>query len=208
MSSHSVPTSAWIARKCSRTRLSVSAFIGCAPAPQSTAFPAPGGPETLLAILFHRRAVIHWNSRCEPGAGGFSGPGVGQLSGTTFQLHGAAGQCKYLIRDERDAFLEAAGRAEGQARTFCMKLAYVGSSISEALALTADRVDLTVFESLKNRRSGLYRAVPVPAAILDDRAAARSWRGSGRGRTPARRKNSVDRELSISAVRYPRQAGR
>ena len=155
MSSHSVPTSAWIARKCSRTRLSVSAFIGCAPAPQSTAFPAPGGPETLLAILFHGRAVIHWNSRCEPGAGGFSGPGVGQLSGTTFQLHGAAGQCKYLIRDERDAFLEAAGRAEGQARTFCMKLAYVGSSISEALALTADRVDLTVFESLKGCGSGM-----------------------------------------------------
>lgn len=164
MSSHSVPTSAWIARKCSRTRLSVSAFIGCAPAPQSTAFPAPGGPETLLAILFHGRAVIHWNSRCEPGAGGFSGPGVGQLSGTTFQLHGAAGQCKYLIRDERDAFLEAAGRAEGQARTFCMKLAYVGSSISEALALTADRVDLAARRpcSRASRTAGVASTGPCP----------------------------------------------
>ena len=107
MPSRSVRTSAWIARKCWRTRLSVSAFIGCAPCPQSTAFPAPGGPETLLAILFMGRAAIHWSSRCEPSTGGLSGPGVGQLSGTTFQLHGAAGQRKYLIRVERDAFQEA-----------------------------------------------------------------------------------------------------
>jgi integrase len=38
-------------------------------------------------------------------------------------------------------------------------------------ALTADRVDFAagtlVFESLKKRRSGIYRAVPVPPALLD-----------------------------------------
>ena len=76
-----------------------------------------------------------------------------------------------------------------------MKLGYMGCGISGALALTADWVDLvgkaTVFESLKNRRSGLFRAVPVPAAILDDRATARSWRRSGRGRTPVWRRSSV-----------------
>jgi integrase len=43
--------------------------------------------------------------------------------------------------------------------------------ISEALALTPARVDLTgkalVFESLKKRRQGVYRAVPVPPGLLD-----------------------------------------
>jgi len=41
-----------------------------------------------------------------------------------------------------------------------------GCRISEALALTARQVDLSgrvvVFESLKTRRSGVNRAVPVP----------------------------------------------
>ena len=41
MSSRSVPTSERIARKCSRTRFSVSVFIGSPASSQSTAFPAP-----------------------------------------------------------------------------------------------------------------------------------------------------------------------
>jgi integrase len=52
-----------------------------------------------------------------------------------------------------------------------MTLAYAGCRLSEALALTADRVDLVagvlVFESLKKRRAGIYRAVPVPPALLE-----------------------------------------
>ena len=40
-------------------------------------------------------------------------------------------------------------------------LAYTGCRISEALALTADRVDLTanviIFKSLTKRRRGVYR---------------------------------------------------
>ena len=42
---------------------------------------------------------------------------------------------------------------------------------SEALALTADRVDLTAgvltFESLKKGRTGICRSVPIPPALLD-----------------------------------------
>ena len=52
-----------------------------------------------------------------------------------------------------------------------MTLAYAGYRLSEALALTVDRVDLVagllVLESLKKRRSGIYRAVPVPPALLE-----------------------------------------
>ena len=122
-------------------------------------------------ILFHDRAAVRQDSPPGPALPGFSDTGVKHLSGTTFQLHDATGQRKYLTRDERDAFLEAAGKAGRQARTFCMTLAYTGSRVSEALALTADRVDVAggtiVFESLKKRRGGLYRAVPVPSAVLD-----------------------------------------
>ena len=49
--------------------------------------------------------------------------------------------------------------------------AYAGCRLSEALALSVDRVDLAsgvlVFESLKKRRDGIYRSVPVPPALLE-----------------------------------------
>jgi integrase len=86
-------------------------------------------------------------------------------------LHTADGARKYLITGERDAFLRAAERADRQVRTLCMTLAYAGCRLSEALALTVDRVDLAagvlVLESLKKRRSSIYRAVPVPPVLLD-----------------------------------------
>ena len=47
-----------------------------------------------------------------------------------------------------------------------MTLTYAACRLSEALALTVDRVDLAAgvltFESLKKRRDGVYRSVPVP----------------------------------------------
>jgi integrase/recombinase XerD len=87
------------------------------------------------------------------------------------QLYTADGARKYLTAGERDAFLRAAERADRQIRTLCMALAYAGCRLSEALALTVDRVDLAagvlVFESLKKRRTGVYRSVPVPPALLE-----------------------------------------
>ena len=86
-------------------------------------------------------------------------------------LHTADGARKYLTADERDAVLREAELADRQVRTLCMTLAYAGCRLSEALALTVDRVDLAagvlVFESLKKRRTGIYRAVPVPPALLE-----------------------------------------
>jgi len=86
-------------------------------------------------------------------------------------LYTADGARKYLAAGERDAFLRAAEHADRQVRTLCMTLAYAGCRLSEALALTVDRVDLAagtlVFESLKKRRSGIYRGVPVPPALRD-----------------------------------------
>lgn len=89
------------------------------------------------------------------------------MSGKLYQN----GHRKYLTRDERNQFLRAAEKADHEVRTFCGVLAYSGCRISEALALTADRVDLSegliIFESLKKRKSGVFRAVPIPPLLLD-----------------------------------------
>jgi integrase/recombinase XerD len=85
-------------------------------------------------------------------------------------LHTIDGGRKYLTTGERDAFLRAAEQTDRRVRTLCMTLAYAGCRLSEALALTVDRVDLAagllVLESLKKRRRGVYRTVPVPPALL------------------------------------------
>ncbi len=98
-------------------------------------------------------------------------PNAGTSPPTGMSLHAADGSRKYLTADERAGFLKAAERADRQVRTLCMTLAFSGCRISEALALTGDRVDLAagvlVFESLKKRRAGVWRAVPVPPALLD-----------------------------------------
>ncbi len=86
-------------------------------------------------------------------------------------LHTAEGLRNYVTAVEREAFLREAERADRLVRTLCMTLAYAGCRLSEALALTAERVDLAAgvltFESLKKRRAGVYRSVPVPPLLLD-----------------------------------------
>ncbi|MCE7030997.1 tyrosine-type recombinase/integrase [Jiella avicenniae] len=77
----------------------------------------------------------------------------------------------YLTAAERAAFLTAAAKAPREVRSFCEVLHFTGCRISEALALSVKRIDLDgqalVFETLKKRRSGIYRAVPVPPRLLD-----------------------------------------
>jgi len=87
------------------------------------------------------------------------------------ELFDTQGRRLYLMADERAAFLDVAKDADRYVRTFCLVLAYTGCRISEALALSARSFDLSgkaiVFETLKKRRKGVYRAVPVPGAVLD-----------------------------------------
>lgn len=86
-------------------------------------------------------------------------------------LYDTQGHRLYLTEGERRAFLDAAKNAPREVRTFCLVLHYTGCRISEALALTPARFDFPgktiVFETLKKRRSGVYRAVPVPEDVLD-----------------------------------------
>lgn len=81
------------------------------------------------------------------------------------------GQRLYLTPDERQQFITAAKEAQRNVRTLCLTLAYTGMRISEALQLTADRVDFAsksiVIRSLKKRDKVAYRDVPVQASLLD-----------------------------------------
>src|SRR5215211_9476391 len=90
---------------------------------------------------------------------------------TGMQLYDAEGRRLYLTEEERRVFIAAATKAPREVRTFCGVLHATGCRISEALALTAQQIDLSgrmvVFESLKKRKRGVYRAVPVPPELLD-----------------------------------------
>ncbi len=85
-------------------------------------------------------------------------------------LYDREGNRKYLTRGERNAFLTAASRMPPDVHTFCLTLAYTGARISEVLALTPKRIDTSarviIIESLKKRRRGVYRAVPVPWELI------------------------------------------
>src|SRR6266404_2463711 len=87
-----------------------------------------------------------------------------------FMLYDQQGNRKYLTRSERQAFIDAARRATPEIETFCLTLAYTGARISEVLALVPLRIDMSasaiIIESLKKRKRGVYRAVPVPADLL------------------------------------------
>lgn len=72
---------------------------------------------------------------------------------------------KYVSARERAAFLTVADRYTLMKRLFLRVLAETGCRISEGLALTGQNIDLNegliYIETLKQRRKGIYRAVPI-----------------------------------------------
>ena len=103
------------------------------------------------------------------------------------ELYDPQGRRLYLTAEERRAFLAAAKDAPREVRTFCLVLHDTGCRISEALALTPRRFDLSgkaiVFETLKKRRRGIYRAVPVPESMLDTLNMVHGFTEAGKRRT-------------------------
>ena len=153
--------------------------VGTRPTPRVTRTSSP---------LPRIRAAKAGRSRQQPGA---ATARIAPAPAAGMQLHTTDGARKYLTAGERGRFLQEAERADRQVRTLCMTLTYAGCRLSEALALTADRVDLAagvlMFESLKKRRTGIYRVVPVPPALLETLNMVhgirelQSQRGKGRG---------------------------
>lgn len=84
-------------------------------------------------------------------------------------LFDRSGNRKYLVTKERHAFVRAALDQQLPVSTFCLTLALTGARLSEVLALTPGRVDqpndTIVFETLKQRRDGVFRSVPVPHSL-------------------------------------------
>ncbi|MEM0987348.1 MAG: site-specific integrase [Pseudomonadota bacterium] len=114
---------------------------------------------------------------CAFGSAGGSGAGAKTMSrdrqnhGEAASLFDATGRRKYLNADERERFVSAAATFSPRIKALCLLLHYTGCRISEALALEAHHLDaadgLVILQTLKQRRRGVYRSVPVPQALIE-----------------------------------------
>jgi integrase/recombinase XerD len=90
----------------------------------------------------------------------------------TLSLYARHGGRKYLNAAERDRFLRATKKAPADVRLFGRLIACTGSRISEALAVTPNAIDLdeavVIFETLKRRKRGIMRQVPLPPDLVRD----------------------------------------
>jgi integrase len=87
-------------------------------------------------------------------------------------LFGPNGGRKYLNAAERQRFVQSARNASPEVRLFCFVLRWSGCRISEVLALTAAAIDIESgvanIETLKRRRRGIVRQVPLPSDLLSE----------------------------------------
>jgi integrase/recombinase XerD len=85
-------------------------------------------------------------------------------------LYGSTGSRKYLNVAERRRFIRAARRAPLDVQLFCLVLSLSGARISEILALTPAAIDLDSgvanITTLKRRKRGIVRQVPLPHNVL------------------------------------------
>lgn len=88
------------------------------------------------------------------------------------ELLDASGKRKYLTSEEREQFYQAARKQPLAVRTFCHFLYWTGCHISEALEVMRSSVDMqnrvVVIETLKKRRKGVFRQIPLPDKFLDE----------------------------------------
>jgi integrase/recombinase XerD len=87
-------------------------------------------------------------------------------------LYGPTGGRKYLNAAERQRFIEAARQASPEVRLFCFMLRWSGGRISEVLALTPAAIEIESgvanIHTLKRRKRGIVRQVPLPDGLLSD----------------------------------------
>ena len=85
-------------------------------------------------------------------------------------LYTASGERKYLNSAERLVFEKALLEFPSDVQIFGLVLLYTGFRISEALSLKLSSIDesdkVIRVESLKKRRKGVYRAVPIPEKLF------------------------------------------
>lgn len=85
-------------------------------------------------------------------------------------LYGPTGNRKYLNAAERRRFIRAALRAPHDVKLFSLVLILSGGRISEILALTPAAIDIdsgaTNITTLKRRKRGIVRQVPLPHSVI------------------------------------------
>ncbi|WP_417799194.1 tyrosine-type recombinase/integrase [Tenacibaculum sp.] len=90
----------------------------------------------------------------------------------TISLHDSKGQRKYLNHAERLRFLKCTASRPVAIKLFCQLLYYTGARIAEIHNLTVDSLDLSnktvVLETLKKRKRGIYREIPLPDFLLEN----------------------------------------
>jgi integrase/recombinase XerD len=81
------------------------------------------------------------------------------------------GERLYLTASERERFEEVCKKQDRETMTFGLVLLYTGCRLSEALNLKVKHIDLENnsigIESLKKRKKGIFRSVPVPERLIE-----------------------------------------
>jgi integrase len=81
------------------------------------------------------------------------------------------GRRKYLTTEERRRFVYSAIKMDPYYGSFCLTVALTGARISEVLNLRQHHVDAAngqiILETLKRRRRGIFRSIPVPDGLID-----------------------------------------
>src|ERR1700722_2530957 len=99
-------------------------------------------------------------------------------------LFGPSGSRKYLNAAERRRFTEWAQQAQPKVRLFCFMLRWSGGRISEVLALTPTAIDIesgvASIRTLKRRKQGVIRQVPLPCDLIKDLSSFFELRGKQR----------------------------
>ncbi len=94
------------------------------------------------------------------------------MSKTEISLYNLRGERKYLNLEERLRFVEAANDQVAKVRLFCLLLYYTGARITEVHNLVPRGLDhangSVIIETLKKRRKGIFREIPVPHFLLKD----------------------------------------
>lgn len=87
-------------------------------------------------------------------------------------LYSREGQRLYCTAEEVEAFLKEADKLGPEIRLFCYVLERTGCRISEALNLRKMHISIAppvlTFETLKKRKRGIFRSVPVPPPFVTE----------------------------------------
>lgn len=90
----------------------------------------------------------------------------------TWSIWQTNGEKKYLTSHEVKLFVEASKEMRDDVALFCIFLAVTGCRVSEAINVTRAQVSvstrLATIQSLKKRKQGVYRDVPLTLALARD----------------------------------------